>query len=519
MRLGARLGLALVLVASTAVVLAWQPAGRTTPDGGAYLDGARGLASGRGFTTALVSIGAETRRPIAAFPPGFSLLLVPGISLGLGARESAGVVLGLACVAYVLATYVLVGLAAGRAWWPAALLASAVLMLHPAVLDGADNVLSDLPMAAVATASAALAIRICNVAQLTRGRLLALGVLLAALVLLRWSGVYVVIGILAGTWLALAGRVAVARRSRRLALVAALPVTALALCWVRNLAWAGTLTGRRRLGVYDPLVVWSEACEGVARGFARHGPFGEWLGWALLLGALVGGPLVVLAHLRGRAQQLGPLVLLLTATAVYVLCMLATASVQHFDPLDRARFWLPVWPLLLAAVAGGIVRLGSVRPAQIATGALVGLLLLATGVGFAGVFRRGLPDAGVGRGYSRPDVALLAATLVRVGRSARCSFVSNNPPAILANQRLDRIHRLPVVENEILPLFEAGRPVCIAYFTRSAAPSVRARSADRAVLRALLEADRIRPLYRNAAGQLWVSRVPGRSPRGPTPGA
>ena len=64
----------LLLIAATAAWLAsaWDPAGVATPDSATYIDGARSLARGDGFTTARIPIGQRRRQPVSVFPPGFS---------------------------------------------------------------------------------------------------------------------------------------------------------------------------------------------------------------------------------------------------------------------------------------------------------------------------------------------------------------------------------------------------------------------------------------------------------------
>src|SRR6185369_12967631 len=124
-------GLIMLVVVATAIVWIWAPAGDATSDSASYLDGARHLAAGGGFVSSQVRIGATAPRPIVDFPPGFSLLMVPGIRAGLDVQHSAAVVLGVSYVAYCVATYLLLLAASGGRWPPLALLFVAVLMLSP----------------------------------------------------------------------------------------------------------------------------------------------------------------------------------------------------------------------------------------------------------------------------------------------------------------------------------------------------------------------------------------------------
>ena len=67
-----------------------SPAQKAREDSTHYIEGARHLAAGDGYVTGLLEPGDEPRwRPITRFPPGFSLLLVPGIWLGLSPLASA----------------------------------------------------------------------------------------------------------------------------------------------------------------------------------------------------------------------------------------------------------------------------------------------------------------------------------------------------------------------------------------------------------------------------------------------
>jgi len=263
------------------------PGSYAWPDSGIYVDGARHLAAGQGFSTSLVSIGEESPRAVAIFPPGFPALVAVGIRVGLPPRESASLVLSIAYAGYTLAAYVLVLLAAGRRWWPLAAGVALFLALQPLVLHAMESVLSDLPFASCTTAAAALAVLVAARPRPSRVALAVLGALLALAVFVRWAGFFTLLGITLGVLVGAGSSWTPAERVRRVAWIAVGPLALLGALCLRNFVTTGTLLGHRVFALAPLLETLGAAGQGLGAGFAGVFPrvfrlvtgiIGLWLG-------------------------------------------------------------------------------------------------------------------------------------------------------------------------------------------------------------------------------------------------
>lgn len=103
---GVAAGALTLFLYSLAIAIHWRPGTFGHHDTAYYLDGARNLAKGAGFISAESNVEGQ-KLAIANWPPGFSLLMVPGLWLGLSVHESAAFVLGASYVTLILSTYAL----------------------------------------------------------------------------------------------------------------------------------------------------------------------------------------------------------------------------------------------------------------------------------------------------------------------------------------------------------------------------------------------------------------------------
>jgi len=495
-------GAVLVVICAAWFASLRMPGGYAWPDSGIYVDGARHLAAGQGFSTSLVPIGKQPPRPVAVFPPGFPALVAIGIRLGLPPRESASVVLSLAYVGYTLAAYALVLLAAGRRWWPLAAGVALFLALQPLVLHAMESVLSDLPFACCATAAAALAVVVAARPRPPRVTLAALGALLALAVFVRWAGLFTLLAIALGVLVGAGSSWTPTQRVRRLAWIAVGPLALLGALCLRNLVTTGTLLGYRVFALSPLLETLGAASQGLGAGFSGVLP-----GAGRALAVLVVLGVVAVAFGKLAPEQRRAVRVLAVSAAVYTLLVIGIALIQPFDALWYPRFWLPIWPIigaLLAATAAGIRRPG------LAASVLAVLLvcLAGLGAGYALEFYGKPPATRVPSVFGNPAVANSVPARWARERQSTCRMLSNAPRALIAHGAFDTIHTLPTSLEAMAPLLDSGgERFCIAWFSARASPSVeQRRRANRALMRTLAQEGRIARVDRDDLGEFWISR-------------
>lgn len=507
------LGLGLALVAAAGVAQVWVPGQAATPDSASYLEGARHLAAGRGFSTAWVEPGAAAPRPIATFAPGFSVALAVGLRAGASEGESAAWVLGLSYAAYAAGSFLLAVLAAGWSLWALALLAAAFALLHPGALLALDRILSDLPFAAWCVLGSCLALRLVARPEPRAGPAALLGLWLGAGVLVRWAGLHFLLATLGGVGVARAarGRGRWLREPAWLALGAA-PIAAAWL--IRNRVRAGSWTGGRKIALGEPLAVLRDAARGLGAGLVEAPA-----GWAVAVAALLLLAAAAAVLARDRRSPRAPAELFLFVTALgYTGLLVASSVLHHVDPLASTRFWLPLWPLLAAL---GVCAVPAARGHARGLAACgVALLLLLPVCRFGTALARALERADEGAIYLSP--VMVGSVVLREARAARgCRMLSNNPAALLASASFPSLHGLPRSRAELVRVLEDEGSICIAYFTVNDTRSVEASRPDqRRLIEALAHEGRIRRVARDSVGEFWVSA--GRSTasdsasRGPT---
>jgi hypothetical protein len=213
---------------------------------------------------------------------------------------------------------------------------------------------------------------------------------------------------------------------------------------------------------------------------------------------------------------------LLVAAGAYIALMFLTGTLQDPPPaiLTAARYWLPAWPILAAIVLGTLARVDLRRWVR----AVLAIALLVPASVTAGQFSRSfsgkLPGAKLESEYLEESWRESLPVRFILNRRPSCTIVSNNPPLLIIHGDFGLVHRLPTSIDAIFPLvglLTSRSPVCIIYFTKMKAPSVRGyREFHRAVLERLERAELIELVGRDEISELWMSRGEQPPPGDPT---
>jgi hypothetical protein len=502
-------GLLLCIIGAIAFATAFHPADRATPDTAFYIDGARHIAAGAGFSSAMAKYDEAAPVPMSKFGPGFSALMAPGLLAGLSERKSAALVLGASYSVYALAVFLLFVTAAGRGIWPIAVLATALVLVGRGSLLALDSILSDLPGTALALTGIGLATRLVSEPVPSRKTALAAGAFFALAVLVRWSGLLLLVAVGTGIWVALRSRVALGQRVRLLGWVAIAPVVSIGPWLIRNLALTGTLLGRTGNRPTDPVFLATSALEGVLTDVLDSrvllGPDSamETLYTGLVCAAAACGFFTLL---RTRAWQHPGVALLLTTQIGYTALLLVTASLRSVDPLFNPRFWLPVWPMVWAVALALLGRVVAPRALRRTFGVSVAIPALLT-LGVLGYQVAGsMHSADEGRGYF--DEAW-QRTADRVGavldERSDCSIVSNDPRALLIHHSYTRVVVLPDDTEKLLTLLEKEGTTCIVLFKRGPNSVLKRLARGRQILREVEGDLRIQRVSHDEFADIWVS--------------
>jgi hypothetical protein len=340
---------ALTLCAALLVMRAWGPGRDGAFDSAFYVDGARHLAAGAGYVSALTEPESHGFAPITRWAPGFSLLIACGMALGLSVLDAAALVLALSYAAAV-ALVALLGLnLMGRRCWPVSVLAALTFAVLPATLGSADALLSDLPFATFALLAELLALAICRATAPSLGLRVAFGSCLGSIFLLRYAGALFAPGLL----LATAWNMRTRRRAPWRTLLRLIPSVGAFVVIVASWIARNRTVGPEAFGTraFESTSI----AEHLAR--ARSGA----LSWALQLASAEHSGaahsaisvalwltaaccLVLLAFCWRRAKR--GLMLLVIPGVMYFGTMVLAASRMHFNPIDHPRFWVPLWPLM-----------------------------------------------------------------------------------------------------------------------------------------------------------------------------
>jgi hypothetical protein len=485
-----------------------RPAVRAYQDSAVYLEGARQLAAGQGFSTALAPLEAREPTAITAYAPGFSALMAPFLLTGRDERESAALVLVGAYVAYALFTCGLVLAASGPGWWPAAAIFTLALILQPTVIQHVPSILSDLPFAAGTTAIIGLSLGWVRRGDASLVAALGLGVALGLVTLVRWSGLHLAIVLAVGLSLSLPKELRPARRLRLLGMLALGGAAVVGPWLLRNRLRGGSLTGDRYLTLHDPLTIAGHVLSGLSAGRADLHALvvdapGAWLACDAALALATG--LLAWVVVRGRAWRVRQARLLAVLAVGYTAALGVTAYLHIVDALVAPRYWLPVWPLLGACAFAVLAHSELPRSARAAV-ALAWLVPLALAALLFNAHRVELarPEVEVERYFLDERLARSAPVAYVRSKGRACAVVSNYavPLTLHAKPRLVRALR---PDADALRAFLAGRSdVCIVYFHRRDVYRAHPQADPAPALATLAREGRIHRIQRDAYGEVWL---------------
>jgi hypothetical protein len=447
---------------ATIVAILWNPGNDASPDSATYVDGARHLARGEGFVTCRTSIDSNAAAPIHVWPPGFPLLMVPGILLGQTALQSARVVLTLSFVIAAILVFALARAVSGPRSWFLPLLAVLLFAFQPSQLRVLNRVQSDVPFVPAVLLSVYLALVVSRAQRPKLWRKLALGAVLAGMVLVRNAGLLVAAGIFVGLFVSMRGS-SLVRRIRELVPVAA-TFAALSAPWmIRNKLVAQTPFGRFGISLTDPLDHATNATSGATAWLTDATDLLE--ASAVLVGLYVAvivsvGLVVVVVAVRKGWWKSRSIRLIGCVLVVYGLLMVVTATLHPFNALDQVRFWVVTWPL------GAVLFLALMRPAKkklvwLQRTAVAGMALTALLYGIA--FAQNVPKARRAGGYLKSDWKALARLIPPV---RHCRLLISDARPVLVHRELGPVSPLPTSRAEFDAALEAHPRLCLVLLTR-----------------------------------------------------
>jgi hypothetical protein len=477
---------------------AWAPGQDGQFDSAFYLDGARHLAHGDGYVSALTEPTNPGFAPVVRWAPGFSALIALGIALGLDDRAATALVLG---GSYALSVLLIVALAVqllGRRQLWVGICIALTFAAMPGTLESLDALLSDLPFAAFALLALWLALLISNARQPGLVLRLGFGACLACLVLVRYAGGLFVPGLLLATaWNMRARPRSLARAVGQL-LPSVLVFGAVVVSWIarnRALQDAGAFGER----LFEATSLSTQIARGSRGALAWVWPLidprrsGSWL-W---IGGLCAAAFacISIASTSWRRTRRGVILLGLPALGYYA-GMVLVSSRLRFDPIDHARFWIPLWPMtLLAALT---IALRGRRRWQLPLRGLVVTLLLLSAATFSQRLVQALPAA------DRPRGLLVerwqrAAALLPLAETCRL-FVQDARPFML-QRALGPTSMLPLTAAEFAAVAPRYPELCIAIVSRRlrlSSSAERRRPLQAAIVDQLLAQGRLVRIARGA---------------------
>jgi hypothetical protein len=428
---------AVVLAVVAAMFLASTRTGiGLTPDSVSYVEGARSLADGDGYSR---FVDVEGRKAIVDFPPLYSATLAPFEVVGVDLVDGARVLNAILLVGTALLMYVLtLRMTSGHR--VAALLAASAFGLSMEVLRVYGFVWSE-SLFLLLLAAWALALDT-YLRREGRVSLVAVAALGAAALLTRYAGVAVLVAsIIAIAAFGPGGR---GRRVRDAAIVTGAGVFT-ALGW----ALRNRITGVE--DVFSPAVhgipahKFGDDIDVVASWFFpapipdRAGP---WLS-ALLLAAGVVGVIIALTRRRRRlalsnklhrtAEVLALAIFAGVHVTVLVASFLFLIANQTFTP----RFLAPVFLVLIVLAAVGITRCA--RPGRLVGLGVLGLLVIAYAVESADTFR----DEPTRQRSIIADVFAESELLDIAPTQPQRIVYSDRPEIIYANTGMRNVQRVP----------------------------------------------------------------------------
>ena len=455
----------LLSVFSVSLAYAWYPGQDGFFDSAFYLDGARHLAAGDGYVSAVTDADRSDYAPVTRWAPGFpafTALLMR--SFDVPALQAASVVLGLAYVGLVVASVVLASAVFGPNSRALSLLCALLVACNSGVMATLDSLLSDLPFGALAVVNTALALKLARTAQWHWGVVLLFAALLAGMFFVRYAGALYIPGVLA----ALALSMRLHRRSLRqiawnLGRVVVL-LSAFVGVWIaRNLQVASLPFGSR--------IASSEHWHEHARR-ALHGFFAWWFSlqelarsvgaerWLLGLTLATAVACVLLLLQRSVHMWEGLLFTLLPALS-YAGLMIAAASRVKLDSIEHVRFWVPVWPLTFVAVSC-IAAHAAARWHRASSAVVIASLLIFLWTEVTWL-RDALPAANQQRGLLTDTWQAAAATLPE---PAECRLYATDVRPLMLHRSLGPASEIPGDVSAFNLAASKHERVCLAVFSK-----------------------------------------------------
>jgi len=425
-----------VLVAVASVFVASTRTGiGVTPDSVSYVEGARSIADGDGYT---YDINVDGRQAIKRFPPLYSTLLAVPEVAGIGALAGARIVDGVLLAATTALLYVLV-LRSTRGSHTAAALAGAAFGLSVAIVRLSGFALSESLFLFLVAAWAIAAHELAGGGGWrSRAALVALSALAP---LARFAGIALVIALPIVLLVVERGP---RRRVPRAVLLTCLAAAPAALWALRNARVHGEAEVRH-LGVH--IVGWSKVRDGVTvvAGWFFPSPIPDGARRWLLLALILGVGLAIAIRASGivtRARRPvrdvpGPVALTVFGV-VYVLLLASIISFADAFVMLDVRQLAPLFVVLLVDIAvAGVYFRPPVRAMILVAASAVVLLYAAdtvNAVEAAPIKERGLTATFFAR-----------SELLQIARGAGDGVVvySEAPDLIYANTGLRNLHTVP----------------------------------------------------------------------------
>lgn len=331
---------AIAAVAALLVAFAASPLPRMTPDSAVYMTGAESIATSGTF------VGCE--REITEYAPGYPAALALFIVSGLDAPDAARIVNVLSTAILVLAASLLAratGLGRRASVLVALATAAAPVTLRNGAAVWSETVFSTLLvllLLAIVNRSRGLAVR-------ASGRVVVVLVLSWALLLTRYTGLFVVPAVVLAGWL---GSRDLDRRALRVVALTGGVLVVPALWWLRNVHVGTGLFGSRSRSPYSILDVLGQVPDGLSSvALPVDAP--------LVIRLVVLAPLVFAAVLGVLRRRL-PTTVLGVVVAGYAAGVIYAATRTSLDHVD-ARLLSPVLVPGAVLVAHGIA-LSSLEP-------------------------------------------------------------------------------------------------------------------------------------------------------------
>ena len=337
MRLEVRVLLVVLVLATAATLVATSRYGvGLTPDSVVYVDGAESMADGLGFS--------RHGEAVTIFAPGYPAVLSIGDRLGLGVLDTARVV---GVLAFVLTTVLGFVLLRRHVRSQHVVAAGTIVIGCSAILLGVfKQALSDQLFIVVTLLLILVAEELVR-----RPRDLWL---LAGAVLLVWAGFYlryagiVLVPFIAAVVLVAGWPQGGLRSVLRTAALSVLALSAPVLWMMRNVDAGGEIMGARQDATATPITNVRRTALMLSGWVSFDGPTAlRALAFLVILGALAGIVLLALprrATVASRTRELWPLGFFV---GLYVVYLIATASVVAFAPIHN-RYLIPVYvPLVV----------------------------------------------------------------------------------------------------------------------------------------------------------------------------